>query len=334
MTNRSRWIAVYRSRTATEFIEALSPIRGVLASVGEPDEFVFRGHSSDTYQLLPTVFRGRGVSFPDRRPVHRRTFYNQLWAELVWLKEFFDLADARGLPLPEDSQELRDTLEECSSPPFLDSVAAGKAYWPPAKLLSLLALAQHYGVSTRLLDWTRNAYVAAYFAAVDARPKARGTRLAVWAFMHDLLARDSEFEWVRDRFQMVTAPAAGIPNLQAQRGVFVVWRESKFRPSATFKALPQDRVLIDNLHDLIKPPLFFKFTLPVGQASNLLSLLALTGVDGSTCFPGFGGVVRALKERGRQPPPGNTAQLRRERGSRRRYAEFWRSVRYRATSAG
>ena len=36
--------------------------------------------------------------------------------------------------------------------------------WPPVELYPIIALAQHYGLPTRFLDWTWNPYTASYFA--------------------------------------------------------------------------------------------------------------------------------------------------------------------------
>jgi hypothetical protein len=76
------------------------------------------------------------------------------------------------LPLPEDSQQLRKELVILSgvdaSTEFAKRLSDGTAMWPPDQLLSLLALAQHHGLPTRLMDWSVNAYIAAYFAASKA----------------------------------------------------------------------------------------------------------------------------------------------------------------------
>ena len=88
-------------RTAVGLLEALSPISGLIAANHDPGTFIYRGVGSSTYQLVPAAFRGRRLPFPDRRPVSRRTFHNQIWAEIVYFSEYCRVANSRGLRIPE-----------------------------------------------------------------------------------------------------------------------------------------------------------------------------------------------------------------------------------------
>jgi type I restriction enzyme M protein len=58
--------------------------------------------------------------------------------------------------------------------------------WLPAKEWEWMALAQHYGLPTRLLDWTRHALTALWFAVCEQR-RGWETRLVdatVWVFRY------------------------------------------------------------------------------------------------------------------------------------------------------
>ena len=80
-------------RTAVGLLEALSPISGLIAANHDPGTFISRGVRSSTYQLVPAAFRGRRLPFPDHRPVSRRTFHNQIWAEIVYISEYCRVAE-------------------------------------------------------------------------------------------------------------------------------------------------------------------------------------------------------------------------------------------------
>jgi FRG domain len=59
----------------------------------------------------------------------------------------------------------------------------------PENSLELIALMQHHGAPTRLLDWTYSPCVAAHFALIHASRRPAGADLAIWTIRHN---------WCRD----------------------------------------------------------------------------------------------------------------------------------------
>ena len=116
--------------------------------------FIYRGHSNHKkYKLLPGIFREREVS-----PGHTTTKYSQL--EFNILNDFIS--------------------EACR---FVKDI-------PVEDIPAWLEVAQHFGVPTRLLDFTENPLVALYFACIGSPEEDA----AVWIINEPIYNRKFFFE--------------------------------------------------------------------------------------------------------------------------------------------
>ncbi len=73
---------------------------------------------------------------------------------------FATLISRKGLEVPGDSPQLRSLDHQ-------DERDADDYRFPEVQHEGMFALAQHFGLPTRLLDWTWSAETAAYFAAAE-----------------------------------------------------------------------------------------------------------------------------------------------------------------------
>jgi hypothetical protein len=101
---------------AEDFLEALSPLGPYFREVSFTRQWMFRGQGQG-HPLIPSAFRMGGDKDRLAKLTNRDVsdFEQRLLAERDVLIQFFNIADRRGLILPDDSQELRSKLETLSS---------------------------------------------------------------------------------------------------------------------------------------------------------------------------------------------------------------------------
>ena len=163
--------------TAAELWDALSPTRveSLFSTKQDIGKLIYRGQRDSTWKLIPSVLR-------DDSPA--RTLWvgeiksdDQVFIEVVTLSSFAKYADQAGVRIPNDSIEFRRRLRH---PHHLRDPFR----WPDPEYYELMALAQHHGVCTRLLDWTSSPYIALYFAASSSlkyyEERKDDSMLALW----------------------------------------------------------------------------------------------------------------------------------------------------------
>ena len=128
---------------------------------------IFRGHYSDNYELVPSLLReGFLREYKNQRGPSNEDYLLSLELEdTLFIEEYFILAhffrasDDKGLYIPNVAR-LRNSLAH----PVDEKFTRKAEKWLPEEFWELAALAQHYGLPTRLLDWSYDIFTSLYFA--------------------------------------------------------------------------------------------------------------------------------------------------------------------------
>lgn len=241
---------------------------------GFPNGFVFRGQANASWPLTSSLER---------------------MLEPVWDKAGFDFKKFEDFTL----KRFMGKFHLYSS----DSIN-------PASKLEALALMQHYGAPTRLVDFTESPYLALYFAMETYNPLA-GNDFALYAvdctslmkrsleklkdfdneFSHDLRSledeKDSVFDKIIDRFTLdllwVSEPKVINRRLDLQAGTFLTSINRRTR-----------------IEDAVNNPIYSdvamtKYTIPCSLYENVYALLRQANITSKSIYGDLEGLGRAVR---------------------------------------
>jgi hypothetical protein len=199
-------------------------------------EYLFRGQRSPSWRLVSSFDRWfSGRGFPERRRIDVAKFLLESFASAL-----------------NDSM-----IAEC-----------------PTQERELLALAQHYGLPTRLLDWTESPYIATFFAFVDtALTTENEAEVSIWAL------NTKHYAWSAERgVEIVKVGPGKNGRLRNQDGRFTVSRTPLASLEDYVAQFPIER-----------EPALMQFTLPAREATRAMAELEVMGITPSRVFPDLQG---------------------------------------------
>ena len=229
-------------------------------------QFMQLGEVNDVRQYLGTVLEKRG------RPDDLWVFRGQ--RERIWdptpqidRTDFVAYRQEIGWDRPKHEAFLLNEFKRAARP---------LAPTPPQNDWEWLALAQHHGLATRLLDWTTNSLGALFFACEEQHSSADSV---VWCYHHEGKAANPSENPFDSTFVTSYWPPHVTQRITVQGGCF------------TSHSAPTKRPLLKWPGDLRQ------LVIPAASRHRMRRELAQLGIVKSTLFPDLDGIAATINHR-------------------------------------
>lgn len=324
--------------TAKEFLDLLTPWN---TDYKLPD-YVFRGHTDETFQLHPNIMRKenkphllkianmiinkgkyhdaiKGIGVTNIKDYHATI-------EMTILRRFYRSANENGLYVP--NSKLMSSQMEIDG--YVNFGNLMKTFnldkWLNEDSVEIAALAQHYGLPTRLIDWSYNQYVASFFATNFTAKPARNKKISLWMLNYKKLC--NLFASPLSDIKIFSPHYQWNENAKSQKGLFTFIQSKhdikeiplrneyldffieneSLSSDPKFDILKTDQRTMDvALEDAITEynskktnqidanDILIKLTLPSYEAIKVNYHLRSMRISEATIFPGYSGVVDNMR---------------------------------------
>lgn len=326
---KSKDFFVEKNMKSTEgFLKSLISIRSNIQS--NTSFFVFRGLSNSHYKLQPSIYRENTIPKICRWGNNYRGIANTnnqellidfLIGETLLLENYLQESNHVGLNVPNSSFEFFNKITNINN-----MILDNSSDWLPKPLLDIAGIAQHYGTPTRLLDWSLNPLVAAYFAsnkyARTCLASSTDEYISVWAlniglikYVNTLLEKLQLFH-LMFKINIVSPQFCNNNNISAQKGVFTqIKYRFDFDDLYSINTIPetldehlkktlklifessQENRELNIINQIIEDNiLVYKLNLSVKQIPKLRLILCALDFDSASLYPGYQGVSKYVLE--------------------------------------
>lgn len=283
------------------------------------NNYIFRGQGKD-WPLIPLALRPEktanllniGLINEKNEDLikEEHSEFSYRFAELSYLINFYKNANTTGLKFPKNPFSSYDysTPDLVNKSDYLNVVCYNE--WLPDDLEDVAALAQHYDVPTRLLDWSFDINVALYFAsckAVEIMVESQSLTvlddyIVIWALAYsDLEKMKKSKPNLSPPIKFVIPEYSYNPNLCAQKGILSYWKTfnksnapENYSISKTLDSLLKDFEC--KIPEYLNTTVMYKIKLPVKESAKILDHISRIGFNASKIFPGYYGASKKIKE--------------------------------------